>query len=452
MVSYSFNGREVSFDYNMKENIKGSVYGVPEAYNLYEKGEDVGFPFKYDYVRLFHGTQKSVFYSNEHKPDPKYLSESGMHFFANSASILRQGYYRSRNDRINPDKPTTQRELSDEEIWETKMAERVNTATKGIFMSWVPSNYGNIIFDVLLPTSKLRINYGSGETNAAIENLEDMKRCFDSHEEFLKHSITGAESNEVVLRDEIPLKNIIGVAENNRRKSHQFVKFQEFVNSLDDSKLPDRSSSHMRKSVRRFEKLKKVHELINSGGSNVVNPIDSLLSANLSGILFKLYNSKRLPKMTISDYELQSLTREGLRERLVRARGMDEEERFEKIQKNADGFIEAIDAYNRSVEDLNEIMDSESEIIEISSIGNVRSLVRNGVEAHDIREILKEEMRDILKLHRKHIVEDGAELPEEAKKEEQKIKSVIDWFPILKIEHPLRPMIENKSSKKFQNA
>jgi hypothetical protein len=452
MVSYSFNGREVSFDYNMKENIKGSVYGMPEAYNLYEKGEDVGFPFQYDYVRLFHGTQKSVFYSNEHKPNPKHLTESSMDFFANSASILRQGYYRSRNDRIDPEDPTIPQELSEDEIWETKMGDRVNTATKGIFMSWVPSNYGNIIFDVLLPTSKLRINYGAGETNAAIENLEDMKSCFDSHEEFLKHSVTGAEASEVVLRDEIPLKNIIGVAENNRRKSHQFVKFQEFVNSLDHSKLPDRSSSHMRKSIRRFEKLKKVHELINSGSSNIVNPIDSLLRANLFGILFKLYNSKRFPKMTISDYELMGLTREGLREILVRARGMDEEERFEKIQENADRFIEAIDAYNRSVEDLNEIMDSDSEVIEISSIGNIRSLVRNGVKTRDIRKVLKDEMRDILKLHRKHIVEEGTELPEEAKREEQKIKSVIDWFPILKIEPYLRPMIENKSSKKFQNA
>lgn len=452
MVSYSFDGNEINFDYRMRENIEGSVYGMPEAYNLYEKGESVGFPFQYDYVRLFHGTQKSVFYSSEHKPDPRRLTESGMHFFANSASILRQGYYRSRNDRINPDKPRTQPELSEEEIWETKMADRVNTATKGIFMSWVPSNYGNIIFDVLLPTSKLRINHGSGETNVAIENLKDMKRHFDSHEEFLKQSVTGAEANEVILRDKIPLKNIIGVAENKRRKSHQFVKFREFVNSLDESKLPDRNSSNMKKSIRRFEKLKKIHELINSGGYNTVNPIDGLLSANRSAIFLKIYNSKSLPNTTISDYELGNLGRESLEHKVEKARGMEELERSKKIQENADRFIETIDAYNRSVEDLNEIMDSNSEIIEISSIGNIRSLVRNGVEAHDIREILKEEMRDILKLHRKHIVEDGVELPEKAKREEQKIKSVIDWFPILKIESPLRPMIENKSCKKFQNA
>lgn len=452
MVSYSFDRREVSFDYQIRENIKGSVYGLPKAYSLYERGENVGFPFQYDYVRLFHGTQKSVFYSSEHKPNPREVSESSMHFLANSASILRQGYYRSRNDRINPDEPRTQPELSEEEIWETKMADRVNTASKGIFMSWATSRYGNIIFDVLLPTSKLRINYSSGRNNVAIENLEDMKKHFNSHGDFLKHAITGAEANEVVLNDKIPLKNIIGVAENKRRKSHQFVAFREFVNSLDESKLPDRNSSHMKKSIRRFEKLKKVHELINSGEYNTVNPIDSLLIANRSAIFLKIYNSKSLPNTTISDYEIGNLGRESLEHKVERARGMKEAERSKKIQENADRFIEKIDAYNRSVEDLKEIMDSDSEVMEISSIGNVRSLVRNGVKTRDIRKVLKEEMRGILKLHRKHIVKDETELPEKAKREEKRIKSVIDWFPILKIEHPLRPMIENKSGKKFQNA
>lgn len=448
-VSYEDNGSPIEFLYDLNNEISGSYFGAYSAKKRVKQRESVGYPFQYDYVRLFHGTHRSAFYSINHKPEKEVLDRYSD--FSNSYSILKQGYYRSRNDPLHAGQLKGHSSLSK---WKTKLGRKVSSKTNGTFCSWLPSSYGEIIFDIVVPASKVRINVGQGLADNkdidTIKTLSEMKNAFVSPKSFVDKITHNPEKFEVILPEKIPLKNIIGVSNNDKRlQDPVFKKFSQYVKTLDQEKLPQKTNKELETSIREFEKLKKIYELFNNG----VNPYTLLRGIIIKYHRFKIFNSKEMPKSTIKDYEIPYAANKDERSAhqymkqyyLPKAR-KNPEFRQEQITKNAKAILASIETYNEMVKDVHDILNEKPKTFEVSTFGEIRSLFETAEESHDIRQVLSGELEQLLEYHKERIEKNKATLPEDQQNLEKRIKKQILWFPLIQLNPALENMLENKHS------
>lgn len=439
----------IEFDYSLDSEISGSYFGAPNAISRVKEGNSVGYPFQYDYVRIFHGTHRSVFYNNEYKPDEDVLDRYDN--FANSTSILKQGYYRSRNDKLHAS------QLSSKNLtkWKNKMGREISNKTNGTFCSWLPSEYGEIIFDIVIPSSKVRINVGAGSTEKkdldSISSLNEIKKAFNSPDNFVKSIDSHPERYEVILPEKIPIKNIYGVSNNdNRLKDRNFRKLNKYIETLSEEKLPQNiGKDDVKDSIREFEKLKKVYEVFNEGE---VNPFSMLRSISELFIRFKVCNNKSMPKISVKDYEICSSDNKKvsadnfIRQNYLGPVRKNPEYRRKQIKSNAGGILSYIETYNEMVKDIHDIFDNKPKEIQVSSLGDIRSLLRTASKSHDIREAVTVELEKILECHKERIEKNKANLPKEKQEMERAIVKNILWFPMINIEPNLEEMFNQKAS------
>lgn len=446
---YEVTGIPTEFLYDLNNEISGSYFGAYSAKKRVKQEKSVGYPFQYDYVRLFHGTHRSVFYTADNKPETEVVDR--YKDFSNSTSILKQGYYRSRNDYLHASQVKGGSSLS---RWKNKLGRKVSNKTNGTFCAWLAPSYGDIIFDIVIPSSKIRINTQQGllanRDIDTIDTLTKMKNAFDSPESFVNEITHDPEKFEVILPEKIPLKNIVGVSNNNRSNDPIFRKFEEYVNTLDPEKLPQKNSSKdLEASIKEFEKLKKIYELFNNG----VNPYSSLRGVVSNYIHFKIFNSKEMPSPPIKDYEIPYAANKDDRSAhqfmkqyyLPKAR-KNPGFRQEQMHKTANAILTSIETYNEMVKDVHDILDENPQTFEVSNFGELRSLFRTAKESHDIRQVLSGELEQLLEYHKERIEKNKAKLPEDQQKLETRIRKQILWFPLILLDQNLEKMLKNKAS------